>query len=53
MLTLQEVATRLGVSVKTVRGLISRGELTALLIGRFIRIRPSALEKYEKKAIIK
>ena len=44
LLTIQSVAAVLNVSVKTVRRLISRGELQIVRIGRNIRIKPDILK---------
>ena len=44
LLTVQSVAAVLNVSVKTVRRLISRGELQIVRIGRNIRIKPDILK---------
>ncbi len=44
LLTVESVAAVLNVSVKTVRRLISRGELQIVRIGRNIRIKPDILE---------
>jgi len=46
MLTCAEVAERLVVSVKTVRGLIRRGELVAYMPAGKIRVSPEDLESY-------
>lgn len=43
-LSLNEVAARLGVSVKTARRRVSDGTLPAVRIGRLIRVPASALE---------
>lgn len=42
-LTVQEVAAQLRVSERTVRRLISRGQLQVVRIGRSVRITPAAL----------
>lgn len=46
LLTLEEVAKRLNVSVATVRRLINDGELRAVKIRFQLRVRPSDLEDY-------
>ena len=46
LLTVQETAERLAVSVDTVRRLIARGELPALKVGKQIRLDPLELEKW-------
>ena len=46
MLDVPDVAERLGVSVKAVRGLIARGELAAYKVAGRIRIDPADLEDY-------
>ncbi len=43
-LTVQEVAAQLRVSQRTVRRLISRGQLQVVRIGRSVRITPAAIE---------
>ncbi len=46
LLTVQETAERLAVSVDTIRRLIARGELPALKVGKQIRLDPLELEKW-------
>lgn len=46
LLTAEEVAAALNVSTKTVRRLISRGQLPAVRIGRAVRVRPEELNGY-------
>lgn len=46
LLTLPEVAERLSVSVKAVRGLVARGELPAFKVARRMRVEPSELGAY-------
>lgn len=46
LLSVRDVAARLNVSVATVYGLITRGELPHLRISNAIRIRPSDLDAY-------
>ena len=41
-----EVANRLGVSIRTVYGMINRGELPAYHMGRVIRVRRSDLQSF-------
>jgi excisionase family DNA binding protein len=48
-LTVEEVAALLRVSEATVRGLISRGELRAMMVGKQYRISREALQEYERK----
>lgn len=50
LLTVQEVAGRLGVHPITVRRLIKRGDLTAVRIGRAVRVRESDLKALVKPA---
>lgn len=40
------VARRLGVSVKTVRRMVARGDLAAVRVGRSLRIMDADLESY-------
>ena len=51
LLTLDEVATALQVSTKTVRRLIDRGELQALHIGRQVRLHPASLQTYLREQL--
>ena len=44
LLTIRQVAEQLGLSPRTVSRLIKRGELTAIRLGRSVRIHPSELE---------
>jgi len=46
LLTLQQVADRLQVSMSTVRRLVDAGKLKAVRIGRNLRVRPEDLSKY-------
>jgi excisionase family DNA binding protein len=46
LLDLDAVATRLGVSSKTVRRLIDRGELAVHRIGRLLRVSEADLQSY-------
>jgi excisionase family DNA binding protein len=46
LLTLEEVAKRLSVSVQTVRRLITDGELRSVRIRFQLRVRPSDLQDY-------
>ena len=46
LLAVSETAQLLGVSQKTVRRLIDRGDLAAVCIGRSVRIRPDVLAAY-------
>jgi len=46
LLTLQQVADRLQVSISTVRRLVDAGELRAVRIGRNLRVRPEDLAAY-------
>jgi excisionase family DNA binding protein len=46
LLDLDAVATRLGVSSKTVRRLIDRGELAVHRIGRLLRVSEMDLQSY-------
>jgi excisionase family DNA binding protein len=46
LLTLEEVAKRLNVSVATVRRLINDGELKAIKVRFQLRVKPSDLEDY-------
>lgn len=46
LLTLQQVADRLQVSISTVRRLIDAGELRTVRIGRNLRVRPEDLRAY-------
>ena len=50
MLTLTEVAGRLGVSVETVRRLIKRGNLKAVKVGNQLRVREADLDDYIRRA---
>jgi excisionase family DNA binding protein len=51
LLSVQEIASYLGISVKSVRRLIGRHELHFLRIGRLIRIRRSDLLSYLNKCL--
>jgi len=46
LLLIDEVAEGLGVSVKTVRRLITKRELTACHFGRLVRVHPDDLAAY-------
>lgn len=46
LLTLQQVADRLQVSMSTVRRLVSAGKLKTVRIGRNLRVRPEDLAGY-------
>lgn len=46
LLTLQQVADRLQVSISTVRRLVDAGELRTVRIGRNLRVRPEDLAAY-------
>lgn len=46
LLTPGDVAAQLGVSVKTVRRLVARGELEAFLVAGRLRIEPESVEQY-------
>lgn len=50
LLTLQQVADRLQVSMSTVRRLVDAGKLKAVRIGRNLRVRPEDLSKYIEEA---
>lgn len=47
-LTAEQVAERLQVDVKTVRGYCTTGKLRHTRVGRHIRVRPEWLAEYEK-----
>jgi excisionase family DNA binding protein len=49
MLSLEEVAYRLGVSVQTVRRLIENGELKGVRVGRQWRVRQEDLDDYVRR----
>jgi excisionase family DNA binding protein len=46
LLDVAGVATRLGLSVKAVRGLIARGELSAFKVANRLRVDPGDLDAY-------
>ena len=46
LLTVEDVAKYLNVSVGTVRNLINGGDLEAVRVGRSVRIRPEAVEAF-------
>jgi len=46
LLTLDQVADRLQVSMSTVRRRVADGELKTVRIGRALRVRPEDLEEY-------
>lgn len=50
MLSIKEVASRLGISVMTVRRLIWDGELPAYKIGGRLKVDPDALERYRQSS---
>ena len=50
LLTLQQVADRLQVSMSTVRRLVAAGRLKTVRIGRNLRVRPDDLAAYIKEA---
>ncbi len=50
LLTLQQVADRLQVSMSTVRRLVAAGKLKTVRIGRNLRVRPEDLAAYIKEA---
>lgn len=53
LLTVPEVAARLRVCERTVRRLLSRGELPFIPIGRSIRVKPSELAAYLRAASLR
>jgi DNA binding domain, excisionase family len=46
LLTAQEAASHLNVSVKTIRRRIDAGEIAVVRIGRAVRIHPKELQRY-------
>jgi excisionase family DNA binding protein len=50
MLTVEDVANLTGLCTKTVRKLISEGDLEAKRIGRFIRVRELDLANWQARA---
>lgn len=50
LLTLQQVADRLQVSMSTVRRLVDAGKLKAIRIGRNLRVRPEDIAAYIEEA---
>jgi excisionase family DNA binding protein len=48
MLSIREVAIRWTVSAKTIYGLVERGELRAVKVGRLLRIPIAVIESYEQ-----
>lgn len=50
LLTLQQVADRLQVSMSTVRRLVDAGKLKTVRIGRNLRVRPEDLAAYIEDA---
>ncbi len=46
MLTREQVAEHLGIGVSTVKNLVRAGDLTAVNVGRLVRIRARDLQKY-------
>lgn len=53
LLTLQQAADRLQISMSTIRRLIKAGKLQAVRIGRNLRIRPADLEAYINEGVKK
>ena len=53
LLTLQQVADRLQVSMSTIRRLADAGDLKLVRIGRNLRVRPDDLQTYIEANIIK
>lgn len=53
LLTLQQAADRLQISMSTIRRLIKAGKLQAVQIGRNLRIRPADLEAYINEGVKK
>jgi len=53
LLTLQQVADRLQVSMSTVRRLVDAGDLKIVRIGRNLRVRPDDLRAYIEANITK
>lgn len=49
----QQVADELGLTLRTVYGLVNRGELIAHRFGRVIRIRREDLEDYLQRSKVK
>lgn len=50
LLTASDVARRLGISVRSIRRrLVEDGSLTVVRIGRAVRIRPTALDRFVEK----
>ncbi len=50
MLTLSEVASRLNVSIETVRRLVKDGSLKAVRVGNQLRVKPEELEDYIRRS---
>ena len=46
LLTVEQAATRLAVSQRTVRRLVASGQLPAVRLGRLVRVSPVMLEAY-------
>ena len=46
LLTRQQAAALLGISLRSVDNLVTAGDLPAIHIGRVVRIRPSAIEYF-------
>lgn len=46
MLTREQVAEHLNIGVSTVKNLVKAGELTAVNVGRLVRVRARDLQKY-------
>jgi excisionase family DNA binding protein len=46
LVTRHEAAAALGISVRTMDDLISKGEVPVVRVGRSVRIRPSALDYF-------
>ncbi len=51
MLRVEEVAARWRINVKTVYGMIQRGELSARRCGRLIRVPRSVVERFEQASV--
>jgi len=52
LLTAGVVASRLGISTKTVHALVGRGELPAYRIGKQLRFRSEYVEQYVNRALV-
>jgi excisionase family DNA binding protein len=51
MISVEEVASRWGLNVKTVYAMIDRGELVARRFGRVLRIPRAVVESYEQASV--